>query len=426
MAVRVRAVRMGALAVGVAMATMVAGCASSGSTGSTGSTGSGGSGAAAGPVHPDIHVTWHQVASGSKGGYTKMLTATKAGNGPCLAQVGYETLPSFAAAGALQDVSSYASGSSGQFAGWAWNQVSIQGSVYGIPVDTAPMALIYRKDLFAKYGITAPPVTWAQYAADAAKVHAADPSVYLGSFGNDAYNYAGLDWQAGGQWFGTANNQWQVTIDSAANQKVASFWQGLLDGKLLKPDPSYDPSLYKDMSDGKVLSDVNAVWDTPIVATSVSAATSGKWAVAPMPVWNAAQPVYGNDGGSATAVLKGCTHAKEATEFAVWMSTDQASLTNLIKVTGIYPAATAGLTNPELSAPDAFYGGQKIFDVFRAETPDINTSWQWGPTMTQTSGDIADGLGAAEQGGKTLAAVLSGTQADTVAQLKSQGLSVSG
>jgi multiple sugar transport system substrate-binding protein len=217
MAVRVRAVRMGALAVGVAMATMVAGCASSGSTGSTGSTGSGGSGAAAGPVnldfwgwapgysasvalfnasHPDIHVTWHQVASGSKGGYTKMLTATKAGNGPCLAQVGYETLPSFAAAGALQDVSSYASGSSGQFAGWAWNQVSIQGSVYGIPVDTAPMALIYRKDLFAKYGITAPPVTWAQYAADAAKVHAADPSVYLGSFGNDAYNYAGLDWQS--------------------------------------------------------------------------------------------------------------------------------------------------------------------------------------------------------------------------------------
>ena len=180
------------------------------------------------------------------------------------------------------------------------------------------------------------------------------------------------------------------------------------------------------MSDGKVLSDVNAVWDTPIIASSVSKATSGKWAVAPMPVWDASNPVYGNDGGSATAVLKGCATPKEATEFAVWMSTNQSSLSNLIKVTGIYPAATAGLSNPALSAPDAFYGGQKIYDVFKAETPAIDTSWQWGPTMTQTSGDIGDGLGAVEKGGRTLAQMLTTTQADTVAQLKTQGLSVAG
>jgi multiple sugar transport system substrate-binding protein len=429
------------------MATMVTGCGSSGSGSGSGKAGAGGSAAAGAPVkldfwgwapgystsvasfnaaHPGIQVTWHAVAPGSKGGYTKMLTATKAGNGPCLAQVGYETLTSFAAAGALQDVTKYASASSSQFAGYAWNQVSIQGQVYGIPVDTAPMALIYRKDLFAKYGIATPPVTWADYAADAAKVHAADPTVHLGALGNDAYNYAGLAWQAGAKWFGTADSKWQVSINSAANQKVAAFWQGLIDKKLVSTDPSYDPSLYKDMGSGKVLSDVNAVWDTPIVASSVDKATAGKWAVAPMPVWDAANPVYGNDGGSATAVLKGCAHPDEATQFAVWMSTDQSSVSNLIKVTGIYPAATSGLSNPALSAPDAFYGGQKIYDVFNAETPKINTDWQWGPTMTQTSGDVGDGLGAAAKGGKTLTDMLTTAQSNTVAQLKSQGLGVSG
>ncbi|MBC3844457.1 extracellular solute-binding protein [Streptacidiphilus sp. 4-A2] len=298
---RIRCTRAAAVLVAAAAsATALTGC---------GSSGSGQPGAAAnGPVklafwgwapgyaqsvalwnksHPNIQVSFDTTASGSKGGYTKMLTAVKAGNAPCLAQVGYETLPSFAAAGALQDVTSYASGDKSQFAGWIWNQVTIDGDTYGMPVDTAPMALLYRKDLFTKYGITTPPTTWTQYAADAAKVHKADPSVYLGDFGNDAYNYAGLAWQAGAQWFGTSNDQWQVSLDNAANQKVAGFWQGLESKGLLKNDPSYDPSLYSDMAKGTILSDVNAVWDTPILASSVKT-TSGDWAVAPMPVWNAA------------------------------------------------------------------------------------------------------------------------------------------
>ncbi|MGF1424901.1 extracellular solute-binding protein [Kitasatospora sp. LaBMicrA B282] len=422
----------------VTAAALVAGCSSGGGSSAT----SGG----AGPVkldfwgwapgyaqsvdlfdkaHPDIQVSFDQTASGAKGGYTKMLTAAKAGNAPCLAQVGYETLPSFAAAGALDDVSAYTADAKGRFADWTWNQVTIGGRTYGIPVDTAPMALLYRKDLFARYGITAPPLTWADYAADAAKVHAADPTVYLGDFGNDAYDYAGLAWQAGAGWFGTAGDQWQVTLDSGANQKVAGFWQDLLNRRLLKTDPSYDPSLYADMTDGKILSDVNAVWDVPILASSVKGG-AGQWAVAPMPVWDAAAPAYGNDGGSATAVLKGCAHPKEAAEFAAWLSTDPGSVGNLIKVTGIYPAATSGLANPALTAPDPFYGGQTIYDVFKAEVPHIATDWQWGPTMTQTATDLGDGLGKAGTGGTTLPGMLADVQGRTVAGMKQQGLSVAG
>ncbi|WBP86292.1 extracellular solute-binding protein [Kitasatospora cathayae] len=434
---KARPVSMAAALTVVMAAALVAGCSSSGNSGS---------GSASGPVkldfwgwapgydqsvalfnktHPDIQVTFDKTASGGKGGYTKMLTAAKAGNAPCLAQVGYETLPSFAAAGALDDITKYADDAKSQFAGWTWNQVTVEARTYGIPVDTAPMALMYRKDLFAKYGITTPPATWEEYAADAAKVHAADPSVYLGDFGNDAYNYAGLAWQAGAGWFGTGGDQWQVSLNNAANQKVASYWQDLLDKKLLKTDPSYDPSLYNDMTGGKILSDVNAVWDAPIIASSVKGG-AGQWAVAPMPVWDAANPAYGNDGGSATVVLKGCAHAKEATEFATWMSTDADSVSNLIKVTGIYPAATSGLANPALSAPDPFYGGQTIYDVFKAETAHIATTWQWGPTMTQTATDLGDGLGKAGTGSTTLPTMLTDVQGKTVAGMKQQGLTVAG
>ena len=375
--------------------------------------------------HPDVEVSFEKVPSGTKGGYTKMLTAVQAGNAPCLAQVGYETLPSFAAAGALQDVTSDLSADQGQFASWTWNQVTIQGKTFGVPVDVAPMALLYNKTLFRKYGVTTPPATWAQYAADAARVHRADPNVYLGYLGNDAYNYAGLDWQASAPWFGTSSGAWQVSIDSAPGQKVANYWQGLVSQHLLSTDQSYSATLYKDMAAGKILSDVNAVWDAPILASS-DAGQSGQWAVAPMPVWNSSSPAYGNDGGSSTAILKGCQYPRQATEFADWMSTNTQSVTNLINVTGIYPAATSDLTNSALAIPDSFYGNQVIYSVFKSEMPDINTSWQWGPTMTQTSTDLATGLGDVEAGSQSLTGMLTGTQSKTVSELKSQGMSVSG
>ena len=43
------------------------------------------------------------------------------------------------------------------------------------------MALYYREDIFKKYNLPVP-TTWAQYADDAAKLHAADPKVYITDF----------------------------------------------------------------------------------------------------------------------------------------------------------------------------------------------------------------------------------------------------
>ncbi|MFF2042777.1 ABC transporter substrate-binding protein [Kitasatospora sp. NPDC058170] len=374
-------------------------------------------------AHPGIHVTYSKISPGSKGGYTKMLNAVKAGNAPCVGSVGFETLPTFAAAGALQDATAAAAPYAKEYASWAFAQSGVAGRTYGLPVDIAPMALIYRKDLFAKYGITSAPRTWDEYAADAAIIHAADPNAYITYFGNDAYNFAGLAWQAGAKWFGTGNDKWTVDVNDPATKKVTAFWQGLIDKKLVKTVPSFDTALYKGMGDGTILSDVNAVWDTPILADSVKQ-TSGNWAVAPMPVWDTAAPASGNAGGTPNAVLKGCKHVKEAVEFAHWFGTDQASVSNLIKETGIYPAAVSGLDNPALSEPDPFYGGQKIFDVFKDSAGHVDPSFQWGPVMTKTSGALGDGLGKAGSGGTSLDAALADVQAQTVAEMKTQGMEI--
>ena len=67
------------------------------------------------------------------------------------------------------------------FSEGAWKDVSRRRRVYGAPVDGGPMGMIYRTDVFEKYGIT-PPTTWDEYEATAQKVKDAGGPLF-GDFG---------------------------------------------------------------------------------------------------------------------------------------------------------------------------------------------------------------------------------------------------
>jgi multiple sugar transport system substrate-binding protein len=132
-------------------------------------------------THPNVHVTWSNVGSGPIE-YNKLFTAIKANNEPDVGQIEFQVTPQFETTGALVDLSPYGANSlKSQFAPWTWNQMSLGNAVYGIPGDTGPLALYYRADLFTKYHLPVP-TTWAQYADDAAKLHAADPNAYITDF----------------------------------------------------------------------------------------------------------------------------------------------------------------------------------------------------------------------------------------------------
>ncbi|RVU20984.1 sugar ABC transporter substrate-binding protein [Streptomyces antnestii] len=374
-------------------------------------------------THPNVKVKFSKVPSGLSGGYTKMQAAVKAGNAPCLAQVGYESLSTFVTTGALEDISSYANTDKDQFVEWAWKQSGLGGKVFGIPVDTGPTALFYRKDLFAKYHLPAPK-TWQDFSAAAEKFHAADPENYLINAPMDSYEMAVYTWQSGGHWFGTANDQWQVKIDGPQTQKVSQYWQGLLDKKVLKTGVApLDGAWFKEAKADHMASVVTAAWAAPMFEQMLPK-QSGKWAVAPMPQWNAGEQAAGNNGGSSTAVLKGCKHLKQATEFATWFSTNKDSVSNLIKNTGIYPAAKSGMDLPAVNQKSPYFGGQNIYQVFKAGAENTDPNWVWGPTMSQVEPDFIDELKKVAQGKASMSDAAEAVQSKTVKAMKSQGLSV--
>src|SRR5205809_5021348 len=298
--------------------------------------------------HPNIQVKWSNVGSGPAE-YDKLYTAIKANNEPDLGQVEFQLLPTFETTGSLVDMSQYGANSvKDQFVPWTWGQVSLGNAVYAIPQDSGPMAMYYRSDIFKKYNIPVP-TTWAQYADAAAKLHAANSTVYITDFPpKEPGWFTGLVWQAGGHLFSINGQSWKVSINNPQSQQVASYWQDLVNKKLVKTEPDFTNGWYHDLQTGAVATWVSAVWGASTISTNAPQ-SSGKWSIAPMPQWQAGQKkAAGNWGGSTTVVFKNTQHPKEATEFALWLNTNQQSLDEMIKGASIYPAYQAALDSPSL------------------------------------------------------------------------------
>lgn len=375
--------------------------------------------------NPDIQVRLNAVAGGNQGTYQNLFNALKAETEPDLAQVEFDMLPSFRLQQGLRDISKCLEDDTGdQFIDFAWDQATFSGDgVFAIPQDTGPMAMFYRKDLFEKYGVEVPE-TWEEFRAAAEKVHSQDSSVYMTHFPQrDVGWFTGLAWQNGASWFTIDGDTWLVNVGDEATSEVADYWQGMLDDDLVTPMQGFSTPWTKALADGRVLTWVSAVWGNSTLSTNVPS-TSGKWAVAPMPRWDAAEPTSANWGGSTTAVLRGSDHPYEAAKFALWLNTDADSLEVLNRTGGLYPATVDGIDLPFLQQPVEFYGGQRIFDVFAEAAGEVSGGFAWGPTMTQTNAALADGFGDALSGEGALADALDAAERETETAMRLQALEV--
>lgn len=376
-------------------------------------------------ANPDIQVTVQTGPNGNGGTYQNFFNQLKAGNAPDLGQIEYDALPNFRVQDGLTDLGAckIVMDAKDQFVDWTWSQVSFgeEGSAYGIPQDAGPMALFYRKDLFEKHDI-AVPTTWAEYASAAEKIKAAGGSITNFSQG-DINQFAGFVWQAGGSWFANDAAGWTVDLTSGASEKVAQYWQDLIDRDLVTSHPAWTSEWDNSYNTGENWTWVSAVWGANSIASGAPD-TAGKWAVAPMPQWEAGQSAAGNWGGSSTAVLRGSKHVYEAAKFALWLNTSEEALTALNKAANLYPATEDGLNLPVLKEGVEFYGGQPIYDVFAEASGQVAANFPWGPTMTQTYADVSDGFKGAVTGNGTLLGSLTSAQESTVATLKSQSIPV--
>ncbi len=323
-------------------------------------------------AHKDVQVCWTVAGQGAPE-YAKFQTAIAANKGaPDVIMLEADQLTGFEIQKALVDLSQFgANDVKKNFSAGAWKDVSQGDAVYAIPVDGGPMAMIYRTDVFAKYGITTPPTTWAEYAADAQKVKDAGGPLFGDLGSNVPAAITALMAQKGAVPFVydlAKPKDVKITLDDQATKDVLSYWAGLSNKGLVGKQDQFTTDYISGMVGGKYATYISAAW-APGYLTGAGVgkgSEKGEFSVAPLPQWNAGDNVSVNWGGSTFAVTTQATDKKLAAEVAKGLYADDASLTDGWKTQTIFPLNQGVLTSDEFinNKVDFFNGQTANKDVY--------------------------------------------------------------
>jgi len=371
-----------------------------------------------------------KVVNAGQGGpeYTKLRTVLQAGTGaPDVAQIEFQYIPTFTITDSLLDLRPYgAAALKDKFVDWTWAQVSgPNGEVWAIPQDTGPLGMLYRKDIFDQYGIQVP-TTWDEFAAAARKLHAANPEVYLTNFSSSQpAAWHGLLWQAGGKpYVKSGKSTIAIHVNDATSKRLAAYWGGLAKEGVVGTEPDFTDPWFAALNSGKYATWLTAAWG-PVFLSGSAKSTSGKWRAAPLPQWDASTPQSGNWGGSTSAVIKSTKNAIAAAVFAQFLNTDPDSTKLFATKQFLFPATKALLAEPAyVGDTPAFYGGQKVNELFARISSTVNTTFQWPPFLDRVEADFKETVGKSLTDKTDAVAALDEWQTRITTFAKGQGFTV--
>ncbi|ROS31323.1 ABC transporter substrate-binding protein [Cellulomonas sp. PhB150] len=373
-------------------------------------------------AHPDVTIDLVNAGTGNDQ-YTALQNAIAAGSGvPDVAQVEYYALPQFAIANSLTDLAPLgASDLDGTFTPGPWASVKQGDGIYGLPMDSGPMALFYNKELFDKYKIEVPK-TWDQYLEAARALHKADPKAYIANDTGDAGFTTSMIWQAGGKPYTVDGTNVGINFTDEGSTKFATLWQKLIDEKLLAPISSWSDEWYQGLGSGGIATLTIGAWMPANLESGVPDG-SGKWAVAPMPQWTEGANASSENGGSSLTVPAASANAKLAYEFIKYADAGDGVQTRIDG--GAFPATTAELNSDAFKNKEfPYFGGQKVNEVLAESAANVVAGWQYLPFQVYSNSIFNDTVGKAYVSGTSLTDGLAAWQKASIDYGNEQGFTV--
>lgn len=370
-------------------------------------------------AHPDIDVTLNQAAEP-----TQLETAFQAGSGaPDVAMVDYSLVAQYARADYLAPLDDLGGDAvRDDYIDGLISQISIDDELYGIPLDAAPMAMMYRSDLFEAAGLT-PPETWDEFAEAAKTYRAATPDGYLvnSALSDQALNV--MLWQAGLTPVTTAGEKMSVSYDSDDAVKVTEYWTDLADADAAANLPIGAPEWIQAVAEGKIAALLAPAWFSGVL-TNVSPDSAGSWQVAPMPTWKAGERSSAQKGGSAYTVTEQSKNKLAAATFAIWVNHEPEAADYLFE-SGGFPTLKSYATDADLlSTPFEYFGGQAVNEVFAEELQAIPTDWQWSPFATEAARLVAEAETQIVSGSADAEEALGTLQSNMTSYAENQGFTI--
>lgn len=368
--------------------------------------------------NPNIQVQFKRISSDAQKNYSTQIQAGTAGD---ILQVSDDNLADLVIDEHVQDIAKYVAKEEDKFTQAPWASAKFGKGIYGIPQDSSPTALMYRKDIFAEYDIQTPK-TWDDYLAAARKLHKANPKVYITAFTPNEYSFFNSDFlQEGGSWYATQGDTWKVTFDSKASQTVAERYQTLLDEDLVKVQEMWTPEFWSDVNNGSIASFNYQAW-FPVLLEENAPQLEGKWAIAQSPSTSGQGP-WSDSGGGLNVVTTTCKYPEQASRFITWLNTDPESLDILIGKGGLFPAAKAGFESSAIKKKSSYWSDQVVADEFIEAAKKVKHG-MGGPLENTGHTLLQDEFGKVANKIETFSKALSATSNGLKKAIRDKGLNV--
>jgi ABC-type glycerol-3-phosphate transport system substrate-binding protein len=286
--------------------------------------------------------------------WTNALSSGK--GGPDITELGNTDTPGIAAQGALANITSQVhawSSGSGLIAGNLAND-TVSGSVYAVPWFGGVRGIWYRKDQFAKAGISSPPATWPQLLTDAKALMKAYPGTYgLGAPSDYTNAIVSFIWGAGGQVAVQHSGKWTAELTTPQSEAGLKFYAGLYLSEHVSP-PKYvgetelgtpgatSGGSNEDFALGKLDMYIDGPWAQSEL-TAVSKKYAADWASFPIPSENGPSPAPAFSGGSDLGVW-GKSKYQQADWDLVSVMDSPAQATTFANAQGFFPEFTSKLS----------------------------------------------------------------------------------
>lgn len=217
---------------------------------------------------------------------------------------------------------------------------TVNGQLYAVPANMATLVLYYNKKLFTQAGVTTPPATEAEFAADAKKltVGAGKPMQYGLSLADHEtiQMWPILQWMSGGD---IIDAKGCATVNSAASVAALKQWGQLVSTDHISPVGQAGADADTLFSAGKAAMEINGPW-----AADGFRAAGIDLGIAQVPAGSAGPVTLGST--VPLMIEKSTKHMAQAQQFLAWWTSKTAQTTFSTK-SGFPPArtdVTTGLT----------------------------------------------------------------------------------
>lgn len=330
-------------------------------------------------ANPDIKVNYENVGSASDQ-YSAIDNALQAGSGfPDVAQFEYFSVPYFAVAEKLADLSEFGADEyDDDYVEAAWNGVHFNDTLYALPMDYGQVVMFYNQAVFEQAGITEVPTTWDEYYEAAKKIRTLGDDYYISNEAGDIFLLLSMIWQAGGQPFTYEGDTVKIDFSDENTQMVLEYWQKMIDEDLITNDIAiWSDDWSRTLNDGTLSTQIIGGWMTSNLPPRAPDA-AGDWRVAPMPQWNEGENYSAENGGSTLAILQASEKKEAAFRFVEYITHGD----------GVQARVDANVTVPNtsvlesedyLNAADDYYGGQQVNQVIADAAANVRTGWSFPP-----------------------------------------------